>query len=104
MGSLPGLEDELGDVLEKAMKLAGLREVDVADRTGIDINRIKDALLYRYEFSGDEIKALSRVLDLNEVGFRALAESRYPSPSPCGLPFKLHVLAMPYGVGVVNAY
>jgi len=98
------LEDEMGDVLEKAMKLRGLSESALARKTGIDINRIKDAILYRYDFSSEEIAALSDALGLNEPGFRALIEGRYPVPCPCGLPFQLHVLAMPYGVGVVNAY
>jgi hydroxyacylglutathione hydrolase len=98
------LEDELGDVLEKAMKLAAIREDALAGRAGIDVNRIKDALDYRYDLSAKDIAALASALALNEVGLRALAEGRYPVPDVSGLPFRLHVLAMPYGVGVVNAY
>jgi glyoxylase-like metal-dependent hydrolase (beta-lactamase superfamily II) len=101
--SLP-LEDELGDVLEKAMKAAALREDELAARTGIDIGRVKDALDYRYDLSALEIARLAQVLGLNEAGLSALAEGRYPVPEVEGLPFHLHVLAMPYGVGVVNAY
>jgi hydroxyacylglutathione hydrolase len=100
----PPLEDELGDVLEKAMKVSGLREDQLAARTGIDVNRIKDALLYRYDFSSRELGVLAAALGLNEVGLRALAEERFPQPETGGLPFRLHVLSMPYGVGVVNAY
>jgi hydroxyacylglutathione hydrolase len=98
------LEDELGDVLEKGMKLAAIREDELAGRTGIDVNRIKDALDYRYDFSARDIATLAAALSLNEVGLRALAEDRYPVPDVSGLPFCLHVLAMPYGVGVVNAF
>lgn len=98
------LEDELGDVLEKALKIAGLSEDRLAGRTGIDVNRIKDALDYRYDLSCGEIAALASALGLNEAGLQALADNRYPEPEPPGLPICLHVLAMPYGVGVVNAF
>jgi len=100
----PELEDELGDVLDKAMKVAGLREHDLAARSGVEINRIKDVLDYRYEISPRELAALARELRLNDAGLQALAEHRYPAPETGGLPFCLRVLAMPYGVGVVNAY
>lgn len=100
----PELEDELGDVLDKAMKIAGLREHELAVRSGVEVNRIKDVLDYRYEISARELSALARVLGLNDAGLHALAEQRYPAPETGGLPFCLRVLAMPYGVGVVNAY
>jgi len=97
-------EDELGDVLEKGLKLRGMTEDELAVETGIDVGRIKDALDYRYELSGSEVAALAGALNLNEVGLLALAEGRFPLPAPSCLPYQLHVLSMPYGVGVVNAY
>ena len=39
------LEDELGDVLEKAMRLAGCDEAALAARTGLDVARIRDAFV-----------------------------------------------------------
>jgi hydroxyacylglutathione hydrolase len=104
MLSPPILEDELGDVLEKALKLAGWPEDELAERSGVDVNRIKDALDYRYDLSAADLAALARTLRLNDVGLRALAVGRYPVPELADLPFRLDVLAMPYGVGVVNAY
>jgi len=100
----PPFEDELGDVLEKALKYAGLTEDDLAGKAGIEVGRIKDALDYRYDLKADEIGSLARVLGLNEVGLLALAGDRYPLPSPTCLPYCLNVISMPYGVGVVNAY
>lgn len=97
-------EDELGDVLEKGLKLRGITEDDLATNAGIDVGRIKDALDYRYDLSGTEVAALARILDLNDIGLQALAENRYPLPTLSCLPYQLHVLSMPYGVGVVNAY
>ena len=104
MVRVPELEDELGDVLDKAMKIAGLREHDVALRAGVEINRIKDALDYRHELSSRELGAIAGVLGINSAGLQALSERRYPAPETGGLPFCLRVLPMPYGVGVVNAY
>ncbi len=98
------LEDELGDILEKGMKHARMTEESLAAEAEIDVSRLKDALDYRYDLTGKEVEALASVLQLNSVGLQVVAEERYPLPSPCGLPFCLHVLAMPYGVGVVNAY
>lgn len=100
----PALEDELGDVLEKAMKLAGWNECELADRTGIDVNKIKDALDYRHDFSPADLVRLAGSLGLNETGLVALANGRYPMPDTGGLPFCLRVIAMPYGAGVVNAF
>lgn len=98
------LEDELGDVLEKALKLAGWREDELAARTGVDVNRIKDVLDYRYDLPPQELAALAQALQLNEAGVQALARGSYPLPDLPMLPFRLEVLSMPYGVGVVNAY
>jgi hydroxyacylglutathione hydrolase len=100
----PMLEDELGDVVEKALKLAGWREDELAARSAVDVNRIKDVLDYRYELPPEDLGALARALRLNEVGVQALATGCYPVPELRELPFRLDVLAMPYGVGVVNAY
>ncbi|MEZ5275596.1 MAG: MBL fold metallo-hydrolase [Opitutaceae bacterium] len=100
----PPFEDELGDVLEKALRLRDLTEDDLAEATGIEVGRIKDALDYRYDLTAGELAGLAKVLGLNEIGLQALAEGRYPLPSPTCLPYCLHVISMPYGVGVVNAY
>ena len=100
----PPFEDELGDVLEKALKHTNLTEDDLAEKTGIEVGRIKDALDYRYDLEANEIGSLAKVLNLNEVGLVALADDRYPLPPPSCLPYCLNVISMPFGVGVVNAY
>jgi hydroxyacylglutathione hydrolase len=100
----PELEDELGDVLEKAARHHALTYESVAAAARVDLNRIKDALDYRSELTVDELARLARALDLNEVGLIALAQGKYPLPAACGLPFNLHPLRMPFGIGVANAY
>jgi glyoxylase-like metal-dependent hydrolase (beta-lactamase superfamily II) len=98
------LEDELGDVLEKALRLADGDEAALAARTGLDVARIRDAMDYRSDFTCAEAGRLAAALGLNDVGLAALAGGRYPLPEITGLPFCLYPLRMPYGVGVVNAY
>ena len=100
----PALEDELGDVLEKAARNIPLTVENLAAATGIEVSRLKDALDYRPDLTPAELGRLATALNLNEVGLTALALGLYPLPDPVGLPFCLCPLRMPFGVGVANAY
>ena len=100
----PSLEDELGDVLEKAARNVPLSVESLAAASGIDLGRLKDALDYRPDLTDAELRRLATALSLNEVGLTALARGNYPLPDPVGLPFALYPLRMPFGVGVANAY
>ncbi|MES1167527.1 MAG: hypothetical protein ABUL61_00015, partial [Oleiharenicola lentus] len=92
----PALEDELGDVLEKAARNIPLTMEGVAAATGIEPSRLKDALDYRPDLTPAEIRRLATALNLNEVGLAALAQGLYPLPDPVGLPFALYPLRMPF--------
>lgn len=98
------LEDELGDVLEKAMRCAGLGEAELGSLAGVQSEKIRDACDYRYDFTQEEMCRLASALRLNEVGLSALASGRYPQPAIGGLPFCLYPLRTPHGIGVANAY
>lgn len=98
------LEDELGDVLDKALCSAGMTIDEVARAGAIATNKIQDAIDYRSELTDAELSRLATVLDLNEVGLCALARGRYPLPAEDAWPDYLQPLRMPHGVGVVNAY
>ncbi len=100
----PPLEDELGDVLEKAARNVPLTLEGLAAASRIEPGRLKDALDYRPDLTDAEIARLASVLSLNEVGLAALARGSYPLPPPEGLTFALHPLRMPFGIGVANAY
>lgn len=100
----PPLEDELGDVLEKAARHARLTSEQLAVESGVEVARIQDALDYRSELTQAELGRLARVLQLNEVGLNALAQGAYPSAELGSLPFSVHSLRMPFGVGMANAY
>ena len=98
------LEDELGDVLEKATRRAGLTVDALAVRAGVSRTKLLDAFDYRPDFTGDELRRLAAALALNEVGFCALGGGQYPRPEIGALPFCVWPLRMPHGVGVANAY
>lgn len=104
MPARPQLEDELGDVLEKGMRNAGMSAESLAAVTGIDLQRILDAADYRYDLSCGELQRIATALGLNEVGVCAIGEDRYPLPRIPALAFPLHVLSFPYGIGSVNCY
>jgi hydroxyacylglutathione hydrolase len=98
------LEDEVGDVLEKAMRRSGLTADAVAARAGVAIGKLRDALDYRSNLECGELRQLAAVLGLNEVGLCALASGQYPAPQIGALPFCVWPLRMPHGIGVANAY
>lgn len=100
----PPLEDELGDVLEKAMHRAGLTDESLAVRTGVSAGRILDAIDYRSDLTTHELRLLATELGLNEVGLCALGTGNYPLPQTGTLPFCVWPLRMPHGIGVANAY
>lgn len=98
------LEDELGDVLDKALCHSGLTEQALAERAEVSTDRIHDAIDYRYDLSDDEIRRLAGALGLNPDGVLKLAHDAYPLPEIAGLPFCLYPLRFPHGIGVANAY
>jgi len=98
------MEDELGDVLDKAMHHAGLNEQALATLARVEPGKIRDAIDYRYDLTAEELKRLGAALALNELGVSALAAGRYPLPEIAGLPFCLYPLRTPHGIGVANAY
>jgi hydroxyacylglutathione hydrolase len=98
------LEDELGDVLEKAMRRAGLTAEVLAARAGVSLGKIRDAVDYRSDLGCDELRRLAAALGLNEVGLCALGSGQYPKPEIGALPFCVWPLRMPHGIGVANAY
>lgn len=94
----------MGDVLEKAMRRAGLNEEALAQRARVSTSSILDAINYRSELSGEELCRLAAVLHLNEIGLCALGCGHYPLPSLGALPFSVYPLQMRHGIGVANAY
>jgi hydroxyacylglutathione hydrolase len=98
------LEDEVGDVLEKAIRGAGLNLDALAAGAAVPAARIRDAVDYRSDLRSDELGRIAAVLGLNEVGLCALGAGRYPLPEIGDLPFRVWPLRMRHGIGVANAY
>ncbi len=98
------LEDELGDVIEKAMRRVGITEEALAEKAGVARGKILDAIDYRPDLTCAELRRLATALELNEVGLCALGTGKYPQPDIGPLPFCLWPLRMPHGIGVTNAY
>lgn len=99
------MEDELGDVLEKAMRLRGLDAPALSARSQVSEEQILDALDYRYDdLAPADLDRLSSALGIASAGLRELASGRYPLPVIAGLPFCLHPLRTPHGLGTANAY
>ena len=96
------LEDELGDVLEKALRHASLTEEALAALTGVTPARIFDAIDYRSDLSSDELRRMAAALGLNEVGLCALGCGQYPLPEAAAL--CVYPLRMAHGIGFANAY
>jgi hypothetical protein len=53
MAAIP-LEDELGDVLDKALHCAGLNEEQLGARSGVAVDKIHNLEDYRYEDLTDD--------------------------------------------------
>ena len=98
------LEDELGDVLDKALLRAGLTAEELAERAEVEAGRIRDVIDYQGSFSAAELGRMAKVLRLNPIGLTAVAGGHYPLPEIRGLPFCLYPLRTPHGIGVANGY
>jgi glyoxylase-like metal-dependent hydrolase (beta-lactamase superfamily II) len=99
------LEDEVEDVLAKAMTGLGLSPQLLAERAGLSINRVQAAL-----HGAVEAEALSALADVLGLGAQALLELGDGSPGPdVELPDSLRMLNTPHPVPgymemTVNSY
>lgn len=62
------LEDELGDVLDKAITCTGLTQIEIAAKAGVSVEALQNAIDYCGTFTPDELDRLSGVLKLNPRG------------------------------------
>ena len=76
----------------------------LAERSGVAVSRILDAVNYRSDLTCAELRKIAAAMNLNEVGLCALGTGKYPAPEIGPLPFCVWPLRMPHGIGVANAY
>lgn len=75
------LEDELGDILEKARDGKNWSQKDLAAAAGISLHAIQKMERYEQVPADAEIGALAKVLDLDAAALRAIAHEAW-SPAP----------------------
>jgi len=71
------LEDEFGDIIQKARTGLGLTIQDVAERANIPVRLLEEMESYKYTPSQEEVISLSRVLDLDAVKLYPLARGEW---------------------------
>ncbi|HEX2033540.1 MAG TPA: MBL fold metallo-hydrolase [Chloroflexota bacterium] len=79
---MPGLEDELGDVVKKARNGLGLSVPDLAARTGMTEAAIKGLEVYTHHPDEGQVRRLAAVLQLRPDQLWALAQEAWSPPEP----------------------
>jgi hydroxyacylglutathione hydrolase len=100
------LEDELGDVLEKARDGKGWSQSDLARASGVSANDISQIERYEHVPDDDILKHLAEVLDLHVASFLAVAKGAWlPKPiEPEPSPYKIVCLELFVGTYPVKCY
>lgn len=71
------LEDEFGDIIQKARTGLGLTVKQVAERTGIPVQLIEEMESYRHVPSEEDVISLSRVLNLDAGKLYAIVRGQW---------------------------
>jgi glyoxylase-like metal-dependent hydrolase (beta-lactamase superfamily II) len=79
---MPGLEDELGDVVRKARTGLGIDLADLARQTGMSEQDLKGVEVYTKHPNEAQVRRLADVLKLRPDQLWALAEDTWEAPEP----------------------
>jgi glyoxylase-like metal-dependent hydrolase (beta-lactamase superfamily II)/lambda repressor-like predicted transcriptional regulator len=77
---MPGLEDELGDVVAKARTGAGLSLADLAARSGLTESELKAVEVYTGHPDAPQVRRLAAALDLRPDALWDLAQDSWSAP------------------------
>ena len=77
---MPGLEDELGDVVRKARSGRGLEVADLARQVGLSETDLKGVEVYTRHPDETQVRALARALQLRPDQLWELAEDTWGAP------------------------
>jgi hydroxyacylglutathione hydrolase len=77
---MPGLEDELGDVVKKARAGRGLELADVAQRAGLTERELKALEVYTFTPNEHQVRGLAAALELRGDQLWALAQDSWSAP------------------------
>lgn len=79
---MPGLEDELGDIVAKARTGLGLSVATLAARSGISEPSLKAVEVYTVQLAEAQVRRLAEVLDLRPDQLWELAQDTWSAPAP----------------------
>ena len=77
---MPGLEDELGDVVKKARAGRGLDLADLAQRAGLTERELKALEVYTFTPNEQQVRGLAASLELRADQLWALAQDNWSAP------------------------
>jgi hydroxyacylglutathione hydrolase len=77
---MPGLEDELGDIVRKARSGLGLEVAEVAQRAGLAERELKSLEVYTFHPSETQVRALAEVLQLHPGRLWEIAQETWSAP------------------------
>lgn len=77
---MPGLEDELGDIVRKARSGLGLKMADVAQRAGLAERELKSLEVYTFHPNETQVRALAEVLQLRPDRLWEIAQESWSAP------------------------
>jgi len=77
---MPGLEDELGDIVKKARAGRGLEVADVAQRTGLTERELKALEVYTFRPNEQQVRALAAALELRADQLWDVARESWSAP------------------------
>jgi glyoxylase-like metal-dependent hydrolase (beta-lactamase superfamily II) len=95
------LEDNVSDIVGKAQRGLGLSDSQLAERSGVSVEKIRK--LRDGDFEGDAIEKAARVLKLNAAALRKLADGKW-KPESIGEIEGLAQFNTTYHDMTVNAY
>jgi len=104
--SSAGLEDEFGDIIQKARRGLGLELAELAARTGIPARRLQQFENYEAEPSEREVSLLAAALELKADALFEIARGWIPAPVNLGALRRAVVrqIAVPFGGYSSNCY
>ena len=83
---MPGLEDELGDIVKKARAGRGLEVADLAQRAGLGERELKALEVYTFRPNEAQVRALADALELRADQLWDIARDAWSAP---GVPWSI---------------
>jgi glyoxylase-like metal-dependent hydrolase (beta-lactamase superfamily II) len=99
---MPGLEDELGDIVRKARSGLGIETAQLAQSAGLSEKDLKGLEVYTFRPSEAQVRALAAALQLGADQLWEIAQESWSAPAvswKIGDELTIDVVECPYGDG-----